>query len=744
LLPVNILDVPGPSGPGIDESIQWSQAGGSAIAIDEGQNIWHSGHVNAIIPLGNGALLVGADSGGVWSIAANGVAIPLSNDWDNPQVTCMAIGPDGPNHFYAGADLDSRGSLYVSEPASTFLGLIKWHEVPLVDSGGAPLDTGAFISMAITRQNRKVVLGCAKGVFWADIPALGGKHAFTKVPALPELGYSGIAIGPDDQVTAASSGNQTVLSGMFLGAWTSTGLLFQRANINGAFDVLQMTRTSVASCDSQPQNMYAVSSKPDGWMQAVLRSQDGGQNWQVLDTKVQGRDVSLTAPPPDDPAGGQGEYNNCIAVCPTNPNLVVIGWRSGPWFSQDKGITWNLPRNDSNYRQIHSDLHAIAFEPSDPSGRTVYVGNDGGVMVTPDLGDNFTDEYNQRLQTLQFQGFGREFYGVFTPSRRVPGLIAGGVQDNGNLYAAIDSGSDQYHQLEGSDGQVMLFIETGHVIHYNSEEVGVFTSHRWDGTNLVDGNAFGVRTPGPGKIDRSKGLPRGVIEAVAQPKFRSPDSGQMMYAMACTFGDSDIYGLFADDDGGRMGWDYIGTVPMSATNGQVWALASLHGDIVFVGTQDGRIFSLSPRSRQPFELGVPIRATNPGQIWRICVLRDGVAYATYFTTSGAGLLLQSNFFSWDPLGSNSNVAQGAGLPTDAGPIYGFDIDRGSVPNSNLFAATDNNVYVSRDEGETWKIATKGLPRRPRCSELRAVAHDNGQRFLYLSTFGRSAWRASLS
>ena len=192
-----------------------------------------------------------------------------------------------------------------------------------------------------------------------------------------------------------------------------------------------------------------------------------------------------------------------------------------------------------------------------------------------------------------------------------------------------------------------------------------------------------------------------------------------------------------------MHWDYIGTIPTGMDNGQVWALASLHGDNVFAGTQDGRIFALSPRSKQPFELGVPIRDTKPGEIWRICVLRDGVAYASYCSQNNEGFLLQSNFFSWDPLGNNDNVARGIDVPAGEGPIYGFDIDRGANPHT-LFAATDNHVFVSRDEGDTWKLATKGLPRRSHCTELRAVAHDNGQRFLYLSTFGRSAWRASLT
>jgi hypothetical protein len=740
LLQVNIVAPSAPPGPGFDDSIQWSQAGGSALAIDKDQSIWYSGHVNAIIPLGNGGLLVGTDSGGVWTVAANGVALPLSNDWDTTDITCLAIGPDGPNHFYAGT---ASGDVYVSEPDTAFLGYIKWH--PVLDSSNKAIDTGGVLCMVVTKGNRKLVLGCGKGVFWADIPPLGGGYTFTKVPILPDMGYYGLALAPNDSVVAASLGDKNqVQSGMFLGNWPGGQLQFQRANINGPFDVLQVRRTSVSSCAGQPLNMMAVAAAADEMILQVLRSQDGGQNWEVLSTNVKGRNIPLNQRPGDaNPAGLQGNYNNCIQVSPTNPNLVALGWRNGPWFSQDMGITWDLPKNNSDDNHLHEDLHALAFEPADPSGQTLYIGCDGGVMVTRDLGRSVTDEYNQRLQTFQFQGWGRDSYGVFSPSRRVPGLIAGGLQDNGNVYAAIDSDSDEFRRLEGSDGQVALLIETGHILHYNSNEVNKVTAHRWDGSQFVDGSVVPVFTSGPGSTNVSDGLPREVaIEAVSLPLFRNPDGGQLMFAMACVFGSGDVYGLFANDDGGNMHWDYIGTVPISSTNGQVRTLASLHGDNVFVGTQDGHIFALSPRSKFPFELGVPIRATMPGDIWRICVLRDGVAYANYHSEGNGDFLLQSNFFSWDPLGSNDNVAKGIDLPTDEGPIFGFDIDRGANPHT-LFAATDNHVFVSRDEGDTWKLATKGLPRRPRCTELRAVAHDNGQRFLYLSTFGRSAWRAPL-
>ena len=741
MLPVTVFDAPTPA-PTVDPGVRWEQAGSAALAIDPDQGIWHAGHVNALLATGEGGLLAGTDSGGVWAIASNGVALAHSNDWNDPNITCLARGPDDANHFYAGAAV--FGSLYVSDPSSVFLNYIKWVEVPLSDGAGARLDTGAVLCMAVATGRRKLVLGCAKGVYVADIPALGQAHVFAKVPLLPDLAYAGIALGPDESVVVASIGDGTALSGLFVGSWQASGLLFQRSNIDGGFDNAMMRRASLASCDSRRTAMMAVIAAPDGWMMAVLRSEDGGQNWRRLKTsapsKVDGRGVPLESRPPDDPAGGQGDYNNCIAVSPLDPSLVVIGWRNGPWFSSDGGLTWRLPKSNETDRHLHEDLHGLAFHPD---GQTLYVGCDGGIVVTHDLGGSYLNDYNPRLSNLQFEGPGREFYGVFSASRRLPGLIAGGLQDNGNVYAALEAPDDAFRQLENSDGQVMLFIETGHVLHYNSNEVDKITAHRWDGNGFVDGGTVGVSSRGPGPIEVAGGLPRSAVAMVAQPLFRNPDGGQRLFAMACPFGGNDLYGLFADDDGGHMQWCYIGTLPVDPSKSSVWALASLHGDTVYAGTSDGRIFSVSPRSRLVIEFDVPIRTVEPGAIWHLCVLRDGVAFASYTTANDGGRILQSNFLTWELLGSSANVARGQGLPTDAGPIYGFDIDRGGETHT-LFACTDTAAYDSHDEGETWLLANTGLPRRPHCTELRAVAHDDGRRYVYLSTFGRSVWRARLA
>src|SRR5262249_36193224 len=62
-------------------------------------------------------------------------------------------------------------------------------------------------------------------------------------------------------------------------------------------------------------------------------------------------------------------------------------------------------------------------------------------------------------------------------------------------------------------------------------------------------------------------------------------------------------------------------------------------------------------------------------------------------------------------------------------------------DGNLYAATDKRVFISSDNGDTWQDASQGLPARPHCSDLRYIVTKDGASALYLSTWGRSLWKA---
>jgi len=75
--------------------------------------------------------------------------------------------------------------------------------------------------------------------------------------------------------------------------------------------------------------------------------------------------------------------------------------------------------------------------------------------------------------------------------------------------------------------------------------------------------------------------------------------------------------------------------------------------------------------------------------------------------------------------------------------FGLDVD----DLDWLYAITDRQVIVSVNAGRDWALAGRiGLPKTPHCADIRFVRFPPPENtpYLYLSTHGRSVWRANLA
>lgn len=185
-------------------------------------------------------------------------------------------------------------------------------------------------------------------------------------------------------------------------------------------------------------------------------------------------------------------------------------------------------------------------------------------------------------------------------------------------------------------------------------------------------------------------------------------------------------------------WELLGTLP----GGRSVASAASHtGASVLVGATDGHIFVLDSALGTFLDLPVVLPQPSPskpqsgGAATRIVTLSETDAFAMLNTTNlGNFYVLRLDGLNWKPPLS-------AGLPANTG-FYGID---GAIQEQGrplLFVSTDNRVYMSEDGGENWVPAIAGLPECPHCAELR-VHIDGENSWLYLSTFGRSLWRAHI-
>jgi hypothetical protein len=758
--------------------MNWEQANPFAIQIDEGADVWHAGHVNDVLSLDSGGIVVATDTGGVWSIDSQGDALPLSDDWDSPDMTCLAFGPDGPRHIYAGS---SNGALYETD-TSTIFTLANWRQLTL------PPDVGTVYRIGVLNETRRIVLACAKAVWWSPIPpapSAKGNYVWKMAQGLPNGTYSGLALGPNDTIAVAAWGANvgTGLYGIFHGDWSTVDLVMSRATLTGnnegpsfvkslreaakksgitnppisvrplaqkygfdppislralvmtiltSIDISKLLRTSLASCDQDRRFMYAAIAGPDDFIYTVLQSTDGGLTWSPCGGATIEDSIKFLRPPHGGETGNQGGYNNCIAVSPFTPRIIALGWRRGPFISTDGGQTWVEHGDDGSgnnrSKHLHSDLHAVYFDPTDSTGQRLYVGSDGGVAMTPDLGQNFQSNFNRQLCNLQFcSNPARGFYGTLSASYQFSGLVGGGLQDNEDVYCLVGQNLTPWKEIGvGGDGSVILFIETGQLL-YNGAGTPMKLA-KWDGNNFQEFGVIPITVPKPNAQPDPSGIHGPAVAGIViSPTFRN-GANQLMYIVASGSGpDSpDVYGLFGDENGNNMHWEYIGSV-----SSPVYALGSFNGGTVFVGTKDGRIFALEPFGAA-LELNVPIRNSKKGAVHHLLVPSDRLAFAT-FNTGSEGFVLRLDFLvGWDALGG--------GLPSET--FFALEMDW-TVNPMTIFAATNAGVYVSGDNGDTWQSASQGLPKRPHCADLRFVTQSSGEHDLYLSTYGRSVWQAQL-
>jgi hypothetical protein len=786
-----------------DPTIQWLQATRFGIENDADADAWHSGHVTDLAPLTDtqDAVLVATETGGVWVIVGTTNPLQLSDTWDKPDVQSLAQGPDAPRHFFAGCcnvyySGDPSGlapvimaPVIMETDLSVLAPLLNWLPV----TPALPATAGRVSRIAVLRTRRRIVVACAKiragdtgGIFWADIPpsrlsALDPPRSpydwkQAKIPDDPSPnGFWDVAVAarypmPVEQLEDLN--DVLIVAGgyrggaLYVGRWEGTDLVFRRPSI--AFEdgtdataifFQNAGTTSVSVCAMIGSVVYAASAWPDGRLSGVLRSKSGGRDW------IYCKAAMANAASPLDllvlRTGAQGsDWNNRIAAHSGNPGIAALGWQNGTFLTLDEGQEWRLIDGG---KHMHGDVHALVFhkEVADSIG-FLFVGSDGGlVRVNLDdflglTGTPFRSDYNRNLPTLQCYSnlnLTRQYYGSMDGSTKRPGLVATGLQDNGNVFCTLTPLEPWRHVDEGDGGWNAFLADDAYANNIKGEPVVVTTLPGPAVTTPFPAGALAsyVVPIGSPPQDDPGGLKGPVAEPVMRPRFKSSD-GWLMLALASS--GYTIYGLFSD--GGaqpKYRFDCLGAVPLAE---YVMALASFQGDRVFAGTSAGNIYSLDTASRtvanQPIKLPKPSASTRMqgGWIPRIVGFDDSRMFAALVSAVEAKIitllppllnpLSQTYVLAFDGAGWSNSPS--IGLPNE----FIYAMLAVAVPQTRLehglLVATDGAVYVSRDDAQTWQPASAGLPRRPHCADLRFVSRAEGGT-IYLSTYGRSLWTASV-
>jgi photosystem II stability/assembly factor-like uncharacterized protein len=170
-------------------------------------------------------------------------------------------------------------------------------------------------------------------------------------------------------------------------------------------------RTVFGVCKNKPEHIYAAfSDSSGGSLKYIARSVNSGESW------------SHCALPESEGAIYQAQYNLTILPKPDDPETVLLGVVE-IFKSIDGGKSWKSVTSATNGPAVHSDIHTIAFDSTNPN--RVFIGGDGGFYYSPDLCLSW-EARNLDLSTIQLYDFGQH--------PQYESILIAGAQDNGGFH----------------------------------------------------------------------------------------------------------------------------------------------------------------------------------------------------------------------------------------------------------------------------------------------------------------------
>src|SRR5438094_788342 len=244
--------------------------------------------------------------------------------------------------------------------------------------------------------------------------------------------------------------------------WTNIGsATFARQHIGGL--VLGVTTGGIAY-------LAAADCTTNGLVD-MEKTANGGSSWTTIPVSGPGTPSGLIDYF-DAGAGGQGDYDNVVAIDPydTTGNTAIFGGIDA-LATTDGGASFVNITRGYNGGVVHPDFHAIAYT----ARSTFYFGSDGGVWTTADNGGAATQtsgdashwtNRNATLGTVQF----------YTGTALDAGNLLGGAQDNGtagsfNSDAAVVrpawkeylDGDGGYTAIDPTPGSTTIYTEFPHL-----------------------------------------------------------------------------------------------------------------------------------------------------------------------------------------------------------------------------------------------------------------------------------------
>ncbi len=695
----------------------------------------------------NGGLYRTLDGGTTWT--------PLMDNADSLAIGAIAIAPSNPEIVYVGTGESGQScdsfigvGVYRIDNASTTATLTGPIN-PLVTTGIA--GTRAFNAVAISEilvnpinaanifvatTSAQAGIGCSFPPF-NTVPqqSLVGLYRSTNATAVGAIDFSKITVTTAGSIAPDTSGNReisdlamepgnpnVVLAWVMGSTAAADGGVWRTANALAATPTFSRTQATTLGFARGELAINKVGSTV-----TVVAATEEGNNGR-LRTSTNGG-VTFTAPqstlgaPLAGFCSGQCWYDIAVAIDPTNANVIHLGGSA----NGNNGSVYARSTNGATFTRsdtgLHSDTHALAVAPSNPS--IVYVGNDGGIWRSSDAGATWVSKNNGGFSATQFQSV------AVHPTDR--NFLIGGTQDNGTNWKKADG---SWFRADYGDGGYALIdqnaADTTNVTMYHTyfNQVGAMGFARVTTTaNAVDdgwtfyGCGFGGST--------ANGLAcTDTAVLFYAPMALGPGNPNTMY-----FGSDRLYR--STNSGVTMtvvSQQFANGVPVTTIG-----ISPQNDNVRIVGTRDGKVYRTMTGGNPMTDVTSASFPANPGSATRRFVGRAVIdpnnvntAYVTfaYYAPAGQGVWKTTNLNAATP----TWTAAGNGMPSV--PVNAFAID--PADSNVLFAGTDIGVYQSTDGGANWTPFNANLPRVP----VFDLVFQQANRVLRAATHGRGIYEYS--
>ena len=433
----------------------------------------------------------------------------------------------------------------------------------------------------------------------------------------------------------------------------------------------------------------------------VYKSTDGGKTWKKTHEGYL-----------DGVYSSYGYYFGVIAVNPSNQSKIYI--LGVPLLKSDDGGKTFASIGKEN---VHGDHQAIWVNPN-KEGHLIN-GNDGGVNITYDDGDNWTKNNSPAVG---------QFYYINVDNQK-PYNVYGGLQDNGvwfgpSTYSASkrweSNGNYPYKGIGGGDGMQVQIDSRNNNIVYSGSQFGFYSRQNLETGERISINPKHELGDSPYRYNWQT------------PILLSPHNQDILYMgsnkLLRSLDKGETFEVISGDltTGGKKGNVPYGTLTTISESPFKFGM-------IYTGSDDGYI-NLTTNGG-----GTWTRISNnlPQGLWVSRVIASQHQQERVYATLNG--YRNDDFkvyvFVSEDLGKTwTSITNGI---LDA-PVNVIKED--TKDENILYLGTDNGVYVSFNKGNNWHAFSNGL--------TKAAVHDlvvhPEANDLVVGTHGRSIYKADIS